>query len=293
MFTQLSPTWWQQVELIKTSSSSTKRKERCWRPFSGHSKKVTDVLFHRYTVSASNTATSDRDIVFSASADKTVRFWSHSDSGYTCTNVVKTHTAEVTQLTLHPLGDYLVSCSLDRSWAFHDIHTGTSLVQKFDSSSQAGFTSAQFHPDGLILGTGRADSIITIWDIKSQANVASFEGHSGKVVDMVFSENGYYMASVAEDAQIKLWDLRKLKNFLSLTLEDGNYNVNRIALDSTGSFLAVAGDDVRVFVTKTLSHVQTWKEHKGLATDLQFGPDASFLATTSLDRNLKILSLSE
>ena len=32
---------------------------------------------------------------------------------------------------------------------------------------------------------------------------------------MSFSENGYYLATAAEDG-VKLWDLRKLKNFKSL-----------------------------------------------------------------------------
>ena len=36
-----------------------------------------------------------------------------------------------------------------------------------------------------------------------------------------FSENGYYLATAADDACVKLWDLRKLKNFKTLSLEEG------------------------------------------------------------------------
>ena len=32
---------------------------------------------------------------------------------------------------------------------------------------------------------------------------------------MSFSENGYYLATTADDG-VKLWDLRKLKNFKSI-----------------------------------------------------------------------------
>ena len=47
-------------------------------------------------------------------------------------------------------------------------------------------------------------------------NVAKFEGHKGPVSGLCFSENGYFLATAAADG-VKLWDLRKLKNFRTLT----------------------------------------------------------------------------
>ena len=46
-------------------------------------------------------------------------------------------------------------------------------------------------------------------------NVATLAGHKGAVHSLSFSENGYYLATAADDG-VKLWDLRKLKNFKTL-----------------------------------------------------------------------------
>ena len=76
---------------------------------------------------------------------------------------------------MHPLGDYLLSCSTDEHWAFSDIRTGKMLIKvssaasapSTDGEASAGgtpvaLTCAKFHPDGLIFGTGTADSVIKV-----------------------------------------------------------------------------------------------------------------------------------
>ena len=42
------------------------------------------------------------------------------------------------------------------------------IIQVADDSEKVDYTAAAFHPDGLILGTGTAQSIVKIWDVKSQ-----------------------------------------------------------------------------------------------------------------------------
>ncbi|OAE19238.1 hypothetical protein AXG93_3507s1090 [Marchantia polymorpha subsp. ruderalis] len=168
------------------------------------------------------------------------------------------------------------------------------LYQVNEATVQDGFTSAAFHPDGLILGTGTAESLVRIWDVKTQANVAKFEGHTGPVTDISFSENGYFLATAASDG-VKLWDLRKLKNFRSFAPYDAATPTNTVEFDYSGSYLAVGGSDIRIYQVASVK--QEWNTVKvfpdlsgtGKVTSVRFGPDASYLAVATMDRQLRIL----
>jgi len=244
----------------------------------GHTKKVTGVLYHP-----------DEELVFTGSQDSTIRVWGVQQTA-PCAHVIRAHDGPVTGLSLHATGDYVLSCSTDANWAFSDVRTGRVLTKVSDSSSQHALTCAQFHPDGLIFGTGTEDSVVKIWDLKERTNVANFPGHSGPITSISFSENGYYLATSADDSVVKLWDLRKLKNFKTISMED-NYEVKSLCFDLSGTYLAVAGTDVRVYLCKQWQEVAVFNDHTALATGVRFGNNSTFLASASMDRSLKIFGL--
>ncbi len=170
---------------------------------------------------------------------------------------------------MHATGDYFATCSYDKSWCFHNVETGKTLLNVTDKSVEKGFGCLCLHPDGLILGTGTQEKLVRMWDLKSQSNVATFEGHTQEVTSVSFSENGYHMASASADGTVRLWDLRKLKNIKILEL--GKEPVSTVAFDSSGQYLACgAGHELKLFSVKGWEPLHTLKDHAGPVTGVVF-----------------------
>ncbi|KAJ3004800.1 hypothetical protein HKX48_001036 [Thoreauomyces humboldtii] len=223
-----------------------------------------------------------------ASVDKSVKCWSVEWSEGADVRIgkakytVRTHSGSVTALTLHPTGDYFVSASLDATWALHDVHSGQTLMRSTPVGS--GYTAASIHPDGLLVGLGRTDSLVTLWDIKSQTSVGQFEGHQGAITSISFSENGYYLATCASgEPVVKIWDLRKLICFKTIEL-DGvapDVGVSNVRFDYSGQFLAATcGSELRVYNVKPWEQLCSVTEHSDIITDFRFGPDAKYVVTS-------------
>eukprot|EP00960_Hanusia_phi_P048215 758821-Hanusia_phi.AAC.3 len=260
---------------------------------SGHTKPVRRVLFHQ---------ASDMDMVFS-SAD-VVKVWK-ADGKEICT--FNNHKGDINAISLHATGDYLVSASADKSWAFYDLTKATCCQVVTDKDAAGGYSAAQLHPDGLILGTGTTDSMVKVWDVKTISNVVTFKATPGGPVGSIsFSENGYYMATTGADG-LKVWDLRKLAkqgaDAQPAKVFEGNWKDARFdyrfdmrseASDmrddnaGSGTYLVGAGSSVKVWLAKSWNDVVELKGHKSEAVGAAFGKDASFIASCSSDKTVKI-----
>lgn len=262
----------------------------------GHSKRVSHVAFHP-----------SADLLVTASHDKTVKVWSPSDggAGYSVAHSLEAHDNAVTAASIHATGDYLVSASSDASWGFHDLRSGKLLARYFlngDAADAKGANAGnealavQFHPDGGIFATGAKNKLLQMWDVKSLANVATFDGHAAQVSSLCFSENGYQLASGSHDGVVKFWDLRKLKSYFEFdmnTIRKKIGGVHEVSYDASGTHLAVAvGAHVEVLKEVGKTEWQLAKSfdaaHKAAVTGVKFAPDSSFLASASMDRSLKI-----
>ncbi|KAI7853041.1 WD40-repeat-containing domain protein [Circinella umbellata] len=259
-----------------------KAEEKIFANLTGHTKKVTAVKFRGQEV--------EHDIAISASADKHVRIWVPGGSkGYHVGHNITAHNGEATDLAVHPSKDYFVSSGMDSKWSFYDFESGKSIVDAVDPETDAGYTAIEFHPDGMILGAGTADSTVRIWDVKAQRVAATFGEHTGKINALAFSENGYILATASEDNLVKLWDLRKLSNTKTFTLDEG-YKINSLSFDNYAQYLAIGGTDVRILKAKDGSPIANFSDNTAEVTGVKWAPLAKSLLAAGLDRTVRYYS---
>jgi pre-mRNA-processing factor 19 len=121
--------------------------------------------------------------------------------------------------------------------------------------------------------------------------VATLECHKTEISGLCFSENGYYLATSAlKDNVVKIVDLRKSEVVRKIELPEKHHEVRSVKFDYSGSYLGIVGSTVHLYGVKSNSLLAQFNEHTDLVTDISFGNDCEYFATTSLDRNLKIFS---
>lgn len=231
----------------------------------------------------------NKKLILSGGNDSCVRMWKADDAGsYTCDQVFADSLGgNILAINVHPTRDYFVTSTSKASWSFYDIESA-SCVGTVTEAGGAAFTTSSIHPDGMLLMTGGSDSVVRIWDIRSQENVMSFPGHKGAVSGSSFSENGYLLATSADDGA-QVWDLRKFKSVKEIAFEAATC----IAFDHSGIYLAIAGADSLTVVAPKQSYenvLEISKLPKGGVSAMAWMRDAKGLWVAGLkDHTLKLL----
>ncbi|GAB1215456.1 hypothetical protein ATERTT37_004646 [Aspergillus terreus] len=136
------------------------------------------------------------------------------------------HAGAATALAVHATGDIVASVGADKSYVLYDLTTNSVITQTYCDAY------------GHLVAAGGVDSQVKIFDVKTGALAATY-AMSGPVKCLFFSENGTFLAAVADNSTvISIWDLRTSQE--TKALETGS-QIESLSWDYTGQFLLAAG----------------------------------------------------
>mmetsp|Transcript_17213 Transcript_17213/g.30944 ORF Transcript_17213/g.30944 Transcript_17213/m.30944 type:complete len:395 (+) Transcript_17213:4403-5587(+) len=214
--------------------------------------------------------------ILSGSADFSVRLTRDQE-----TMVFSGHQHRVNKVLFHPVGDYCLSCSHDKTIRMWSILSGAELLMQTGHSR--GVYCMDCHPDGSLLATGDLAGIGRIWDLRTGFTVMVLKGHIKQMLSVSASPDGYHIATGSDDCTIKMWDLRK--QGLLYTIPAHTKLISGLQL--TDYLLASSSYDntAKLWSASDYSHLQTFP-HDNKVSDVAFGPRC--LVTCCFDRTFKL-----
>lgn len=193
----------------------------------------------------------------------------------------------------HQIKDYIVIIT-NNGWYIlnlqnSSVHVQVSLLLKkykiiSFKTDLSDIISGSLHPDGIFLALGLENGLINIFDITTTEQVMVFDTNSERnniklnergVNQITFSENGYLMSCLngtklnnnGHTNEFNVLDLRKTENVISsyeviktmdnINSKQESYAIKKVSYDSSGTFLIIGGDDLRIYNHKSSKTVQT------------------------------------
>jgi WD40 repeat protein/class 3 adenylate cyclase/GTPase SAR1 family protein len=119
--------------------------------------------------------------------------------------------------------------------------------------------------------------------------------HSSKVTCVLLSPSGKHIISSSIDNTIKIWDIEKGKEILTLNGHHGHHQpVTSIDVSADGRYLISGSVDnaIRLLALKKGEENYTFKGHKDWITSVCVSPDGKYFASGSVDSTIKLWDAS-
>ena len=143
-----------------------------------------------------------------------------------------------------------------------------------------------------MVASGSSNHSLILWDLLEQ-KWHEFTGHSAAITDCCFSPNGEMLISVAEDGNIRGWDVRSPRP--AFVLQGHHGAIQSCAIDPQGKRLITGAADhsVGLWDLSTAQQLGVFLGHRRPITQVAWGPAGRTVWSSSMDRTARCWSLED
>ncbi|XP_034228757.1 transcriptional corepressor LEUNIG_HOMOLOG-like isoform X4 [Prunus dulcis] len=257
----------------------------------GHDKKVT--LWNMDTLQTESTPEEHKlvitDVRFrpnssqlaTASVDKSVRLWDAANPNY-CLQAYTGHNSPIMSLDFHPKKtDLFCFCDHD-----NEIHYWNINPFSCTHNSKGGTAQVRFQPRTGQLLAAASDKMVSVFDVETDRQTHSLQGHSEMVNYICWDANGDYLASVSQNL-VKIWSLASSECIQELG-SNGNQFHSCVFHPSYSTLLAIGGISSLELWNTVENKRMTISAHENIISALAQSPDTGMVASASHDSSVKL-----
>ncbi|KAH1228746.1 Transcriptional corepressor LEUNIG-like [Glycine max] len=235
-----------------------------------HSLIITDV---RFRPNSTQLATS--------SFDTTVRLWDAADPTFPL-HTYSGHTSHVVSLDFHPKKTELF-CSCDNN---NEIRFWS--ISQYSSTRvfKGGSTQVRFQPRLGHLLAAASGSVVSLFDVETDRQMHTLQGHSAEVHCVCWDTNGDYLASVSQES-VKVWSLASGECIHELN-SSGNMFHSCVFHPSYSTLLVIGGYQSLELWNMAENKCMTIPAHECVISALAQSPLTGMVASASHDKSVKI-----
>lgn len=148
---------------------------------------------------------------------------------------------------------------------------------------------------GHLFATGGQDGKVKLWSSQSGFCFATFNEHSGPILDLCFTPQGNAILSASSDGTIRAFDLLRYRNFRTFAAPDEGHQFGCVAVDGGGEIVlgATQGESPKIFVwsMQTGKLLETLSGHEASISQLAFNPHPAapgVFASASWDNTVRV-----
>ncbi|XP_019448783.1 PREDICTED: transcriptional corepressor LEUNIG_HOMOLOG-like isoform X3 [Lupinus angustifolius] len=235
-----------------------------------HKSVITDV---RFRPNSSQLAT--------ASVDKSVRLWDAANPSY-CMQEYSGHSSAVMSLDFHPKKtDLFCFCDNDNEIRYWNI-TSSSCTRV----SKGGNAQVRFQPRVGRFLAAASDKLVSIFDVETDRQIYSFQGHPEIVNYICWDANGDILASVSQNL-VKVWSMTSGECIQELISTNNQFH-SCVFHPSYSTLLVIGGTSCLELWNMAENKTMTISAHENIISALAQSPVTGMVASASHDSSVKL-----